>query len=501
MASVVVREGDLLAGKYRVERHLGHGGMGYVVAAVHEQLQQRVAVKFLSPEHSKSRDASARFLREARAAVRIQSEHVARVLDVAELEGGAPYMVMEFLNGNDLDAELTQQGSFELTTAVDYLLQASEAVAEAHSLGLVHRDLKPSNLFLTRRADGSELVKVLDFGISKAIAADVAEDSASLTSTQAILGSPAYMSPEQARQPKSVDPRTDIWSLGIILYQFLTGTTPFTGDTPLSILAAAFVDDVPDVHPTRPELPEEIDAVIKRCLQKDPKQRYQTIAELAQALEPFARAHSRTSIERIRNTIARPSSSFPPRVPSVRAPSAVAQADTQPDPLTPPASQGEAASGTVLLEGPPPGTANASGPTKSKTVTEWGKSHSEQKHSRFRVALVVGVSVVVGGAGVRWLTSGAGSSGREAELPTAEPLRSVDPKAATARATAELGVPVVPPAQTLVLPSGVAEAVPAAASAVPSASVRRAQPRTKPRNVSAAPPAKVEEEDPLDGRR
>jgi len=207
----MIQEGTLLAGKYRVERLLGAGGMGYVVAAVHEQLDQRVAVKLLATELWENKDAATRFLREARAAVRIRSEHVARVLDVDELENGEPYMVMEFLSGQDLAHELEAQERFEPRIAIDYLLQVCEAVAEAHSLGVIHRDLKPANLFLTRRADGSPLVKVLDFGISKAISPETGTSGQSLTAPQSLLGSPAYMSPEQVRRPKTVDIRTDIW--------------------------------------------------------------------------------------------------------------------------------------------------------------------------------------------------------------------------------------------------------------------------------------------------
>jgi serine/threonine protein kinase len=165
----MVSEGELLAGKYRVERVLGEGGMGYVVSAIHEQLEQRVAVKLLVEELAEDPDAVERFLREARASVRIQSEHVARVIDVGELADGAPYLVMEFLSGRDLAQELDARETFEIGVAIDYVLQACEALAEAHALGVIHRDLKPANLFLTHRPDGSPLVKVLDFGISKAL--------------------------------------------------------------------------------------------------------------------------------------------------------------------------------------------------------------------------------------------------------------------------------------------------------------------------------------------
>jgi serine/threonine protein kinase len=255
----MIREGELLAGKYRVESLLGEGGMGYVVSAIHGQLEQRVAVKLLAPELSQNPDACARFLREARAAVRIHSEHVARVVDVGELDNGAPFMVMEFLSGNDLARELEARQQLEIGTAIDYVLQACEAVAEAHSIGLIHRDLKPANLFLTRRPDGSPLVKVLDFGISKAMTPEGSSEPApNLTAAQSLLGSPAYMSPEQARRPRSVDARTDIWSFGVVLYEFLAGQTPFPGDVPLEVLTASGTDPMPSLTAVRPDVPREL---------------------------------------------------------------------------------------------------------------------------------------------------------------------------------------------------------------------------------------------------
>jgi serine/threonine-protein kinase len=374
----VLREGDVLAGKYRIERQLGEGGMGYVVAALHEQLQQRVAVKFLAATHAKNPDSAARFLREARAAVRIQSEHVARVIDVASLEDGAPYMVMEFLLGNDLAQELARAEVFSVELAVDYLLQACEAVAEAHSIGLVHRDLKPANLFLTRRADGSPLVKVLDFGISKAVSASPSAESAALTTGQAILGSPSYMSPEQARTPKSVDERTDIWSLGIILHEFLTGKVPFTGDTLLSVIAAAVTETPQNIRTLRPELPPGIEKVVERCLEKSPDARFQTVAELADALAAFAEPQSLPSVTRIRGTVLRRSSVPPPmsgrpsRPPASREPGVIPS--ERPAAATPHED-------TVALSATPSYSETAVMP-KSQTVTEWGSSAASAGRSR-----------------------------------------------------------------------------------------------------------------------
>ena len=211
---IPVRPGDVLAGKYRVDRVLGVGGMGVVVAATHLQLQQRVALKFMLDAGLAQPTQVERFGREARAAVRLRSDHVARVLDVGTLETGSPYIVMEYLDGSDIGSVLEQRGAMPVDMAVDCVLQACDAVAEAHALGIVHRDLKPRNLFLTTRNDGRALVKVLDFGISK----HTTGSDLSLTRTTEIMGSPSYMSPEQFRSAKLVDERTDIWALGAILY-------------------------------------------------------------------------------------------------------------------------------------------------------------------------------------------------------------------------------------------------------------------------------------------
>jgi len=212
MAAAALREGDLLAGKYRIDRVLGQGGMGLVLAAFHLELEQPVAVKVLHPELAERGDAAAPFRREARAAAKIKSEHVVRVLDVGTLDGGGAYMVMEYLEGNDLSEEMQRRGQLPVYETLDFMLQACEAVSEAHIAGIIHRDLKPANLFLSRRPDCSRVAKVLDFGISKSVVPGSTSDP-SLTITSTIMGSPLYMSPEQMRSAKHVDARTDIWSL------------------------------------------------------------------------------------------------------------------------------------------------------------------------------------------------------------------------------------------------------------------------------------------------
>lgn len=246
----VPRPGDVLAGKYRVERILGAGGMGVVLAAWHLVLERRVAVKFLLPAAAQLPDAGARFLREARAAAALEGEHVARVLDVGTLDHGAPYMVLEHLQGADLAAVLKERGPLPISEAVDLLLQAGLAIAEAHARGILHRDLKPKNLFLTRRPDGTPLVKVLDFGLSKILQGTQGPADASLTATGLIAGSIHYMSPEQIRSLKHADARTDVWALGVIFYEMLGGRRPFQGEG-IPAVAAAVIADTPSPHPDR----------------------------------------------------------------------------------------------------------------------------------------------------------------------------------------------------------------------------------------------------------
>jgi serine/threonine protein kinase len=289
-----VREGDLLAGKYRVERVLGEGGMGIVVAAVHEALHQRVAIKFVRDEVLDTPEVVARFLIEARAAAALKSEHAARVSDVGTLESGAPYMVMELLEGSDLNDVLEKRGTVSVEIAADWLIQACEAVAEAHAAGIVHRDLKPQNLFLARTVGGGTTIKVLDFGVSKS------SFSGSLTSTGALLGSPLYMSPEQMRSSKDVSPRADVWALGVVFFQLLTGRMPFEAPSLPELCLKVASDPPQSIRELKADVPAEVLAIIERCLEKDPSRRYADASELATALEPLAPPASSVIAERAR---------------------------------------------------------------------------------------------------------------------------------------------------------------------------------------------------------
>ncbi|WP_394850333.1 serine/threonine protein kinase [Pendulispora brunnea] len=291
--------GTVLLGKYRVERLLGHGGMGMVVAALNMDLGQHVALKFIRTESVHRAALVERFMQEARAASRLRSEHVARVIDVGKLETGSPYMVMELLEGRDLKTVLAEDGPLPPAVAIDYVLQAIDAVAEAHQLGIVHRDLKPANLFLANRADGERVVKLLDFGISKAQnTLDESGDRLAITGTTAFLGSPAYASPEQCRSPKDVDGRTDIWSLGAILYELMTGQRPFQAQSEAEMVAAVLLQQHVPLRTWMPHVPPVLDEAIARCLRKNPHERFSTVAELAVAIAPFGTGHANRSVER-----------------------------------------------------------------------------------------------------------------------------------------------------------------------------------------------------------
>ncbi|WP_433937626.1 protein kinase [Sorangium cellulosum] len=326
-AAGIPQIGEVFAQRYRLERSLGRGSMGAVFAAEHVSLRQRVAVKFLLPRAKDFPGASARFLREARAAAAIRSEHVARVIDVGTAEIGLPYLVMEYLRGRDLQQVLDARGPLPVSEAVDYVLQSCEAVAEAHARGIVHRDLKPGNLFLTTGASGVPLVKVLDFGLSKA-ADDSVEETGKLTASEMMLGSPCYMSPEQVRSTKDVDARTDVWSLGIILYQLLTARFPFDAPS-ISALFVAIVTEPatpPRVH--RWELPTHLEDIILGCLEKDVQRRIQSVVELSRALAPYGTEHSARALDQIEAIAAgKAFPSLPPPTPRYDAAAVTVPAD------------------------------------------------------------------------------------------------------------------------------------------------------------------------------
>jgi serine/threonine protein kinase len=292
-----IRAGEILAGKYRVERVLGRGGMGVVVAARHLRLDELVAIKFLLPDAERNPERIERFSREARAASKIKSEHVARVTDVDTTEAGTTYMVMELLEGMDLADALEARGPFPVERAATIGIQICEAMAEAHAMGIVHRDLKLENVFLVEGPEERPAVKVLDFGISKLLNPQSGSDRG-LTHTRAIVGSPHYMSPEQLLSSRTVDARTDIWALGVSLYQLLTGRLPFSGDTMPETCALVMQAQPTSPRSLRPEIPAELERTVLRCLSKGRDERFASMAELAIDLLPFAPEDCRRWVER-----------------------------------------------------------------------------------------------------------------------------------------------------------------------------------------------------------
>lgn len=274
-----MRQGDVIDGKYRIEVELGEGGMGRVFAATHTTLGSTVALKVLRQEALSSPEVPKRFLREAQAASRLRSEHVVRVSDIGTLPTGQPYIVMEMLHGHDLSSRL-KKGPLPPAQALEYIVQACEGLAEAHGIGMVHRDVKPGNLFVTARPNGAALIKVLDFGIATAATGDL---DPRLTSTQSVMGSPSYMSPEQLKGSRDVDARSDIWALGVTLYELLTGKQPFEGPT----LTALSLTIVTEPHPPLEGFDPAIQRIVDRCLQKNPADRYPNVAELAKDLAPL----------------------------------------------------------------------------------------------------------------------------------------------------------------------------------------------------------------------
>jgi serine/threonine-protein kinase len=344
----IPKHGDLVGGRYVADAILGRGASSIVMTAHHPDLARTVAIKILR-DWGALPQARDRIVREARALTLMQSEHVVRVMDVA-LHEGAPFIVMEHLEGQDLARVLRERGPLPIADVIDYVLQACDAIAEAHARGIIHRDLKPSNVFLTKRIDGSPLVKVIDFGIAKTPASVGDGLELSLTDTAAILGSPMYMSPEQVRSSKHVDHRTDVWSLGVIVYRLLTGVAPFEGETFSSVCAAIIADEPVSLRVRRPEVPEALWHVVERCMKKDAVWRYASVLELARALEPFASELGRASIQRLLRAA-------PVAVPAAEP----AQAATQEAPL-----EGTLGAGTFAVP------ADVPAPSRTNRRIAWG---------------------------------------------------------------------------------------------------------------------------------
>jgi serine/threonine-protein kinase len=296
--------GQVIGERYRVEGLVGSGGMGVVITAIQQDLGRRVAIKLLPPRAAGKRSAVERFVREARAASAIQNEHVVQIFDVGRLDNGTPYIVMEHLVGATLARLVGRSGPLPLDRALTYMLQACVGVAASHARGVIHRDIKPDNIMVLERPGQRGFVKVLDFGISKAEIETELRDSESLTGSMDVLGTPTYMAPEQIRSSKTVDARADIWALGVVLYEILTGRPPFVAAN-LPALSAGIVRDAPD-RPTllRRDLPLGLERIILQCLSKKPNDRPADILVLAEQLAAFAPTSAAGWVASIRGLLA-----------------------------------------------------------------------------------------------------------------------------------------------------------------------------------------------------
>jgi serine/threonine-protein kinase len=455
--------GTILAGKYLVERTLGQGGMGVVVQARHVALDERVALKFLLPAYAQQPEAAGRFLREARAAVKIKSEHVARVSDVGTLDGGAPYMVMEYLEGRDLARVLEQEGVLSPLDAIDFVIQACEAIAEAHSYGIIHRDIKPSNLFLAKRPDGTPIVKVLDFGISKM----PGEGIDKLTKTNSTIGSALYMSPEQMRAAISVDHRTDVYALGISTYELLAGRQPFLANTLPELCAAVLTGTPTPLGEMRRDLPPALITVIERAYARDRAERFQSVADFVVSLAPFAPPRSQATIERVARLGGVP---IPPLVTA----SGVYAAVTPPAPPATPVSPGDTRRSAVATPTPPASTAGSSG---DKAVV---------------LALVTASVLAVGGIGVALGVRRMGARGFPVASASAAPSAAMASASAAPSSEAPSATSPPPAASTATADPPAADPVPAPdAGAIASAAPVAKHPRNVP--VPHLPPPVIRE--------
>lgn len=383
-----IRAGSIVANRYRIEEVIGRGGMGVVLAARHLELDERVAVKFMSTEAVSDPEAVARFDREVRAAARLRSEYVARVYDAGRLADGERYMVLEYLEGQDLSERVQRGGPLQIECAIRFLLQACSAVLEAHVLGIIHRDLKPANLRVVRRADGSEIVKVLDFGVMKRVSLEPSDTLTQETQPGTVIGTPFYSSPEQLRGKGDVDTRTDVWSLGVTLFELLTGQPPFSGKTYAQVIANVLEAPTPSLRSLRPEVGAALEQAVCCCLAKNPSDRFPSVVELAQALAATVDLDSEQSslLERMVRLQKSPSPSSPNAAEPPR------KSSPFPEEPTP---------GFAVVASSRPSRPVASTP-QIAAKTPWARSETRRRYWTLTVSAIATASVVVL-VGLPWL--------------------------------------------------------------------------------------------------
>jgi serine/threonine-protein kinase len=461
---IAFRPGARIADKYVVERLIGEGGLGLVVAARHVHLDQVVAIKTLRPNALASKGVAERFLREARLAAKIRSQHVVHVYDVGTMPDGTPYMVMEYMAGTDLGRQLNASGPLTVDKAVDYVLQACEALAEAHIAGIVHRDIKPDNLFIATGAGGKSILKILDFGISKMSTRNVSTSGNELTEAGDKFGTPVYMSPEQLLSARDVDARADVWAMGVVLYELLTGKLPFDGDLPVLCSAILTKPHVP-LATARPYLPEALEDVIGRCLEKDVEKRFQNVAELAQELRQFAGPVSQVRIDHVVQLIRGAGEAVRPATPS---PQAIVRALRDEPTLADASPERSATTGSGM-------SAWGAAPARDFGRTRAGRVRLAAIALAGLVAVVLGVAAIAGGRGGHAPAAAATPAHPPTSIAAPEPAPVVtDPPRSAA------------PADPSVAPGASASVGVPAASAGPKA----------PRGAATARPRKAPTADP-----
>ncbi|MEY4512934.1 MAG: hypothetical protein RLZZ450_5056 [Pseudomonadota bacterium] len=479
MSSASIQVGEVVAHKYRIEGIIGEGAMGMVVSAMHVGLQQRVAIKFLLSNLAEKEASAERFRREALAAASIRGEHACRVLDVGTHDNGVPYIVMEHLDGHTLATEIEQRGPIPFQEAIGFVLEACEALAEAHVLGIVHRDVKPANLFLADSVGGIRTLKVLDFGVAKSLSYGTGGQAA-LTKTASFVGSPLYTSPEQLHSVKDLDARSDVWSLGVVLYELITGRAPFMGESIAELIAAILYRDPPPLSGQGIVLPSELVEVVGCALAKQREDRYATVGELADALAQFVPEEGALSAERVYRVLATTQAREGGRLNSL--------------PLRTAAERGAEAT-RLTSERRAKRTGSSSANRASDTV---------DSPARKRALLAIVAVLLLVGAGYVLSTRLSGAE-RETNTGTAgaaaPPLPTLPPRVEAPLAAPPEAVPptgVLPPEQELEPAptpgtSTPTPNTPAAARVAPAAAVRRPlSPRAQPvGTVGASSPARV----------
>lgn len=476
--------GAVLDGKYRLEKEIGSGGMGIVFSAEHLVLSQRVAIKFLLPTGNDPVLARRRFLREARNAASLGNRHVVRVQDAGETESGSPYFVMELLEGEDLATLARNRGPMAFEEAADVVLQVCDAIAEAHSAGIVHRDLKPQNVFVLRRRSGIPFVKVVDFGLSRAGDAVPGEESG-ITRTGSVIGSTPYMSPEQLRGLSNAGPPSDIWSLGVILYELVAGKRPFVGQTVQELCVRIGADAPTSVRLFRASVPRAIESLIADCLQKDPALRPASTEEVARRLAPFASAQARHDVDISFLPVGRDADPAQPPSAAAPLPDPSVQSVTQPVPGQTPRAEApptEPLPSSFTEEPVAPGTPPAPAPP-SPAVSRAGST----------TLVAAGLAVLVAIAGIVLIvlalrTAPAAMSDAEPGTTLADPGSSALPGIpSTGREGAPSApVPEVPAPDThpSTRPMSSGETAPSPAAAEPAPTV---EPRPAPGPATVAP--------------